>query len=96
MPPAHRKPSRTAERRRQRRQRRAEAGPRTAERETRAVKMAPLSMDPRRRAPVVPAVSAVRIDEETEYRLVRRDLWRLTVYSLICFALMIGVLLWLS
>ena len=53
-------------------------------------------MDPRKRPAPSPLAATGRLDEETEYAFVRRDLWRLTIYSLICFALMVGVLLWLN
>lgn len=39
-----------------------------------------------------PAAPGVRLDAETEYGFVRRDLVRLAIYSLICFVLMIAVL----
>lgn len=40
--------------------------------------------------------AAPQIDRATEYMYVRRDLVRLAIYSLACFALMIGVLLFLG
>lgn len=55
--------------------------------------MAPLTLDSRRR-PAATATAAVRrLDPEAEYRFVRRDLWRLSIYSVLCFVLMIAVLL---
>lgn len=92
MAPPHRKTSRAAERRRQRRQRR-EAGTDLPQRGAEAPKMAPLSMDPRKRSIPSPVAPAMRLDAEVEYAFVRRDLVRLTIYSVICFVLMIAALL---
>jgi hypothetical protein len=36
------------------------------------------------------------MDPQIEYRFVRRDLWRLTLYSVLCFVLMIAVLFFLE
>lgn len=91
MAPPHTTNNRAAERRKQRRQRRAEQG-RTAKRPTAAPKMAPLTLDNRKRAPKTVAATAAMLDPETEYRFVRRDLWRLVIFTAICFALMIAVL----
>ncbi|HEV2127202.1 MAG TPA: hypothetical protein VGR22_01115 [Thermomicrobiales bacterium] len=93
MPPAHRNTSRAAERRRQRRQRRS--GQEGSQRSSQVPKMAPLQLDPRRAgasssAPV--AVPTAKLEPDMEFAIVRRDLWRLTLYSIICFALMIAVL----
>ncbi|MDQ4045010.1 MAG: hypothetical protein M3173_06135 [Chloroflexota bacterium] len=57
--------------------------------------MAPLQLDPRRTAAslsAAPSVPTVELEPETEYRIVRRDLRRLTIFSVICFVLMIAVL----
>lgn len=94
MPP-HRKTSRAAERRKQRRQRQTEGD--TPVRTAQTTRMAPLSLDPKPKSKVVVAPAQdVRMDRSTEYAFVRRDLWRLTVYSVICFALMIAVLLFVN
>jgi hypothetical protein len=54
--------------------------------------MTPLSLDPKRR-PATSTMQAVEsLDPESEYRFVRRDLWRLAIYSVLCFVLMIAVL----
>ncbi|HEV2128125.1 MAG TPA: hypothetical protein VGR22_05855 [Thermomicrobiales bacterium] len=37
-----------------------------------------------------------QLEPETEYGIVRRDLRRLTIFSVICFALMIAVLFFLN
>lgn len=95
MAHAHQKTSRAAERRKQRRQRRGQSG-KAPERASRAPRMAPLSMDPRKESKPTPATSTIRLDETEEYVFVRRDLWRLTIYSVMCFVLMIGVLFWLN
>ena len=58
--------------------------------------MAPLNLDERKRGQRASAAMAPMMDPETEYRFVRRDLWRLTIYSVICFVVMIGVLLFLE
>jgi hypothetical protein len=91
MAPPHNTNTRAAERRKQRRQRRAEQG-RVAQRPTVAPKMAPLTLDNRKRVPKTVAATAQMLDSETEYRFVRRDLWRLVVFTVICFALMMAVL----
>ena len=55
--------------------------------------MAPLTMDPRKQRTIPSPVSpAMRLDAEAEYTFVRRDLVRLTIYSVLCFVLMIAVL----
>jgi hypothetical protein len=54
--------------------------------------MAPLTMDIRRKVPTSVAATAQMIDAEAEYKFVRRDLWRLVVYTAICFVLMMAVL----
>jgi hypothetical protein len=55
--------------------------------------MAPLSLDSRKRPVVAASTAITQLDEESEYRFVRRDLWRLAGYSVLCFVLMIAVLL---
>jgi hypothetical protein len=91
MPPAHRNTSRAAERRRQRRQRRS--GEDMPLRASRSPRMAPLQLDPRKSTPTTVSVPTSRMESETEYAIVRRDLWRLTVFSVLCFVLMIGILM---
>ncbi len=92
MAPPHNTKSKAAERRRQRRQRRAEQGT-TPQRSAATPRMAPLTLDDRKRGPRA-VTSAVRtLDPEIEYRFVRRDLWRLAIYTVICFVLMMAVLL---
>jgi hypothetical protein len=91
MAPPHNTNTRAAERRKQRRQRRAEQG-QAAQRPVVAPKMAPMSLDTRRRGPRTVAATAQMLDPEVEYRFVRRDLWRLIIITAICFALMIAVL----
>lgn len=50
-----------------------------------------------RAAKTTQAINAVAsLDRDMEYRLTRQDLWRLTIVSVICFALMIGVLFFLE
>ncbi len=95
MAPPHNTNTRAAERRKQRRQRRAQQG-KTPQRGAAAPKMAPLNLDDRKRGPRASAAIAPMMDPETEYRFVRRDLWRLAIYSVICFVLMIGVLFFLE
>lgn len=95
MAPVHQKTSKAAERRRQRRQRRTESA-QAPDRGSRAPRMAPLSMDPRKGPKPAPVIATNRLDETAEYAFVRRDLWRLAVYSVIFFALMIAVLFWLN
>lgn len=95
MAPPHNTKSQAAERRRQRRQRRAQQG-KTPQRSGTAPRMAPLNLDERKRGQRASAAMAPTMDPETEYRFVRRDLWRLTIYSVICFVVMIGVLLFLE
>ncbi len=95
MAPPHNTNSRAAERRKQRRQRRAEQG-RAPQRGTAAPKMAPLNLDDRKRGPRASAAIAPTMDPQIEYRFVRRDLWRLTLYSVLCFVLMIAVLFFLE
>jgi hypothetical protein len=91
MPAPHKNTSRAAERRRQRRQRRMDEGG-VPQRPTATPRLAPVSMETRRR-PATSTLQAVQmLDPATEYRFVRRDLWRLTIYSVICFVLMIVVL----
>jgi len=91
MAPPHNKTSRAAERRRERRQRRQQGA--APQRSAQAPRMAPLSMDPRKQRTIPsPVAPAMRLDAETEYAFVRRDLVRLTIYSVICFVLMVGVL----
>lgn len=61
--------------------------------------MAPLQLDPRRTGASSSAPAAVptaKLEPDTEFAIVRRDLRRLTLYSIICFALMIGVLFFLN
>lgn len=96
MPPRRKTTTttRAAERRRQRRQRQIEGE--TSEHTAPATRMAPLSLDPRRKAKVEPTVAPPRMERTTEYMFVRRDLWRLTIYSIICFALMIAALLFVN
>lgn len=94
MPPAHRNTSRAAERRRQRRQRRT--GEYVPVRGTQSRRMAPLQLDPRKSTPSTASVPTARMRSETEYAIVRRDLWRLTVFSVLCFVLMIAILLVVS
>jgi hypothetical protein len=95
MAPPHNTKSKSAERRKQRRQRRAQQGgpPQRAATEPR---MAPLNLDDRKRGPRTVASSVLTLDPEVEYRFVRRDLWRLAIYSVICFVLMLGVLFFLE
>lgn len=91
MPAPHRKTSRAAERRKRRRQQR-EAGD-TPSRTQATPKMAPLSLDPRRQSRPTTAAPVPKVDRATEYAYVRRDLWRLTIFSVVCFVLMVGALL---
>ena len=91
MAPPHNSSTRAAERRKQRRQRRSQQGS-SAQRTSAAPKMAPLTLDDRKRGPRVAAVAAPMLDPEAEYQFVRRDLWRLVVFTAICFALMMAVL----
>lgn len=92
MAPPHNTSSRAAERRKQRRQRRAQEGG-APQRSAATPRMAPLNLDDRKRATRSVATTAQMLDPEAEYRFVRRDLWRLTIYTVICFVLMIAVLL---
>lgn len=94
MPAPHRKTSRAAERRKRRRQQ-SEAGSAPARNDA-VPRIAPLSLDPRRKSQVTAAAPVPQIDRANEYRYVRRDLWRLSLYSVICFVLMIGTLWVLS
>lgn len=57
--------------------------------ESRSPATSPVQSGSKRAAQSIAVASA---DRDTEYRLIRRDLWRLTIYSGICLALMIGVL----
>jgi hypothetical protein len=91
MAPPHNANSRAAERRKQRRQRRAQQGA-APQRTAAAPRMAPLTLDDRKRAPRTVAATATMVDPEVEYRFVRRDLWRLAIYTVLCFALMMAVL----
>ncbi len=80
MAPPHNTNTRAAERRKQRRQRRAEQGP-AAPRPVASPKMVPLTLDNRKRGPRTVAATARMLDPDTEYRFVRRDLWRLLFYT---------------
>jgi hypothetical protein len=91
MPPAHRNTSRAAERRRQRRQRRS--GDEAPLRGSQTPRMAPLQLDPRKSTPATASVPTARMEAEAEYAIVRRDLWRLTAFSVLCFVVMIVVLM---
>jgi hypothetical protein len=95
MAPPHNANTRAAERRRQRRQRRAQQGS-GAQRTSATPKMAPLTLDERKRGPRATATIAPMLDPEIEYRFVRRDLWRLLVFTVICFVLMMAVLFMLE
>lgn len=92
MAPPHNTNTRAAERRKQRRQRRRTEQTSGAQRTSAAPKMAPLTLDNRKRGPRATGASVAMLDAETEYRFVRRDLWRLAIYTAICFVLMMAVL----
>ncbi len=94
MPPAHRNTSRAAERRRQRRQRRTGAD--VPLRASQSPRMAPLQLDPRKSTPSTVSAPTARMESETEYAIVRRDLWRLMLFSVLCFVMMIGILMVVS
>ncbi len=91
MAPPHNTKSKAAERRKQRRQRRQEQGA-SPQRTAATPRMAPLTLDDRKRGPRAINSSVRMLDPETEYRFVRRDLWRLAIYTAICFVLMMAVL----
>jgi hypothetical protein len=94
LPAPHRKTSRATERRKRKRQQQTSYVPANSDA---TPKVAPLSLDPRQKRSRTTAVAAApQIDRATEYMYVRRDLVRLAIYSLACFALMIGVLLFLG
>ena len=95
MAPPNRKTQRASERRKQRRQRLNAEG-NAPERGAQTPRMAPLSLDPRKKQVATPTLPVVQLNAEEEYVFVRRDLWRLTVFSALCFALMIAVLFWLN
>jgi hypothetical protein len=92
MAPPHNTNTRAAERRKQRRQRRRTEQGTGAQRPASTPKMAPLTLSDRKRGPRSVAATAQMLDPEVEYRFVRRDLWRLVIYTAICFVLMMIVL----
>ena len=96
MPPAHRNTSKAAERRARRRQRREGQQRQRRERTQETPRIAPLQLDPRKTQQTPVATTTSVFDANTEYRIVQRDLVRLTIFSVICFVVMVAALLVLN